>query len=128
MTDVKFEKTDVTPKAIVRFGVILALVTILVSWGLVYLLRFFRAMEVRSDPPPAPLARSDADQDRRPEPRLQERPFDDIGRLLAEEERTLASYGWVDKDKGVVRIPIKDAMARIAKRGLPARGEPGVTK
>jgi topoisomerase IA-like protein len=31
----------------------------------------------------------------------------------------LESYGWVDKDKGVVRIPIEEAMRLIAERGLP---------
>ena len=30
----------------------------------------------------------------------------------------LDSYGWVDKDAGVVRIPIEEAMKLTVERGL----------
>ena len=33
----------------------------------------------------------------------------------------LDSYGWVDKNAGVVRIPIDEAMKLTLERGLPAR-------
>ena len=36
----------------------------------------------------------------------------------------LGSYGWVDKNAGVVRIPIDAAMKLTLERGLPARTEP----
>jgi mono/diheme cytochrome c family protein len=38
-------------------------------------------------------------------------------------ETQLNSYGWVDEASGVVRIPINQAMALVAERGLPAGGE-----
>ena len=56
-----------------------------------------------------------------PEPRLQV----DEGRtraLLRERElRELGSYGWIDRDRGVVRIPIDEAMDRLLRRGGPKR-------
>jgi hypothetical protein len=33
----------------------------------------------------------------------------------------LQSYGWIDQQKGVVRIPIERAMELTAERGLPVR-------
>jgi hypothetical protein len=33
--------------------------------------------------------------------------------------RHLTGYGWIDKDKGIVHIPIDEAMRRIAERGIP---------
>jgi hypothetical protein len=42
-------------------------------------------------------------------------------RLRAEQQAQLGSYGWVDRSKGVVRIPIGRAMDLLAQRGLPAR-------
>jgi len=35
----------------------------------------------------------------------------------------LTSYGWVDKNAGVVRIPIDEAMKIVVKQGLPVRQE-----
>jgi hypothetical protein len=31
----------------------------------------------------------------------------------------LNSYGWVDQPKGIVRIPVAQAIDILAKRGLP---------
>jgi len=38
----------------------------------------------------------------------------------ADRKRELETYTWVDKAKGVVRIPIQDAMAKVAAGQLPA--------
>jgi hypothetical protein len=53
-------------------------------------------------------------------PSLQPLPALDLARFRAEEELALGTYGWVDKDKGIVRIPIERAMGLLAERGLPA--------
>ena len=41
--------------------------------------------------------------------------------IRAAEDQILNSYGWVDRSKGIVRIPIDRAIDLLAKRGLPAR-------
>jgi hypothetical protein len=56
-----------------------------------------------------------------PEPRLQETPALDLARFRAKEEETLSTYGWVDRQAGVVRIPIERAMEIVAREGLPKR-------
>ena len=37
------------------------------------------------------------------------------------EEATLSSYGWVDRNAGIVRIPIERAKELLLERGLPSR-------
>ena len=48
--------------------------------------------------------------------------------LLAEHRRAmeeeLGGYGWVDRERGLARIPIREGMARVLEQGLPARDEP----
>ena len=38
-----------------------------------------------------------------------------IDRQIKEEEDRLNSYGWVDENKGIVHIPIKNAMERLSR-------------
>jgi hypothetical protein len=61
-----------------------------------------------------------------PPPRLQNYPFQDIKDLRQEERRLLDTYEWVDKNKGVVRIPIDRAIEVLAEKGLPYR-QPGAS-
>ncbi len=56
-----------------------------------------------------------------PEPRLQTRPRDELQRMREEENRLLDTYGWVDPQRDIVRIPIDRAMAMTVEQGLPAR-------
>src|SRR5262245_19706558 len=52
-----------------------------------------------------------------PQPRLQTDPRGDLQALRAGEDRTLTTYGWVDRNAGIVRIPIEQAMKLTAERG-----------
>jgi hypothetical protein len=40
---------------------------------------------------------------------------------LAWETSGITGYAWVDREKGVVRIPVERAIDLLAERGLPAR-------
>ncbi|HEV3218023.1 MAG TPA: hypothetical protein VGZ27_20015 [Vicinamibacterales bacterium] len=59
-----------------------------------------------------------------PAPRLQINPREDLRELRSAEDAALTSYGWVDQNGGVVRIPIDAAMKLTVQRGLPARRKP----
>jgi len=63
-----------------------------------------------------------------PEPRLQIAPQLDLAAMRTREEAELHSYGWVDRQAGVVRLPIDRAMELMAQRGLPVRGDPNAPK
>ena len=53
--------------------------------------------------------------------RLQAHPRQDLKELREAEDALLKSYGWVDKNEGVIRIPIDEAMKLVLQRGLPSR-------
>ena len=58
-----------------------------------------------------------------PEPRLQVEPRQDLEALQVRDRRILEGYGWVDRSRGIVRIPVEEALEQVAAQGLPARNE-----
>ena len=72
--------------------------------------------------PVHPLA---AEREQPPEPRLQATPSLDLQQFRAQEVERLATYGWVDRESGVVHVPIERAMELISKEGFPVRKESG---
>ena len=122
--DVHHEESDVNIRAIFGFGAALLAVGVVVH---VLVLLLFNFLDARAKPQGQaayPLAVTQTDEDRRPEPRLQEHPREDLTALRDREDQMLRSYGWVDRNGGVVRIPIERAMELTLERGLPARQEP----
>jgi hypothetical protein len=117
---VHHEESDVNIRAILGFAgglLVFAIVIHVAMWGL---FRLFEAQSSHQEQPTYPLA---AKQEQRlpPEPRLQINPKQDLADLRTAEETTLTTYGWVDRNAGVVRIPIEQAMKLVIERGLPAR-------
>lgn len=58
-----------------------------------------------------------------PAPALQPDPRHDWQTFHTAEMQRLTTYGWLDKSKGLVHIPIDRAMEKMAKSGIP--GWPG---
>jgi hypothetical protein len=121
-----YEVSDARVGPLLRWGVILAAVTAfsfvtvsLVSWG-------FTRMAERGERPPPPMMSRKAELP--PEPRLQVRPQSDYERFRAREDAALQGYGWVDRERGIVKIPIERAIEVLAERGLPARRDAGTPR
>ena len=114
------EERDVNIRAILAFGAGLVAVAIVIHVLVWLLFVYFNAREAAQPPAEYPLA---TEQDKRlpPEPRLQTSPREDLRELRAGEDELLTTYGWVDRNTGVVRIPIDEAMKLVIQRGLPAR-------
>lgn len=53
-----------------------------------------------------------------PQPRLQTDPSEDLARFLVDEDKRLSTYYWIDKKKGIVHIPIEQAMQELAEEGI----------
>jgi hypothetical protein len=53
-----------------------------------------------------------------PKPRLLVNEPADLARFEAAQKKRLDSYGWVDRRRGIVHIPIKEAMKRVAAKGF----------
>lgn len=112
-----YEKSDLAPKPIIAFGVILAVVTILAlaaTYGMVRLLGWWEAP--RLETPASPLAVRSVPA----EPRLQVEAPKELRSLQAAEQTVLTGYAWVNKEAGIARIPIERAMQLVLERGLPA--------
>ena len=43
----------------------------------------------------------------------------DMAEMLRSEEEQLHTVGWVDKQKGIVRLPIDVAKQLVVQRGMP---------
>jgi hypothetical protein len=116
------EESDVNIRAIFGFGAGLIVAAAIISLLMWVLLRYFEVREAKQAPRMYPLA---AAQENRlpPEPRLQTNPREDLAALRAREDAALRSYGWVDRNAGIVRIPIDAAIKLTLERGLPARQE-----
>ena len=121
---IQYERTDADLKAVTKVGVGIALLATVVALALLPILKAMANRQSREDAAPAPIAGFDPAR-QAPEPRLQGEPFADWLALKARQEAQLTSYGWVDEDKGVTRIPIDRAMKMVLERGLPARAASG---
>jgi hypothetical protein len=116
----KYEHTDIDPAIGYKFALWLAVAMVL-SFAIVYgAFRFFdsQARTANADPryPMAAGLTRPA-----PAPSLQTQPFKDIYMLREDEANKLKSYGWVDQDGGVARIPVDRAMELMLQRGFPTR-------
>jgi hypothetical protein len=120
---VHHEESDVNFRAIVGFGVGLIVVAAVVQLLIYVLFGYFNSREGVQAPAEYPLASAQGQREP-PEPRLQTNPRQDLADMRAKEDEQLTSYGWVDRNAGVVRIPIDAAMKLTLERGLPARTEP----
>lgn len=118
--EIRFETSDVRARPILlgTAGIgALALASFLAMWGLFHALA---DREARESAQPNPLAERYGRR-QPPEPRLQTHPRDDLLALQRSEQAVLDGYGWIDRERGTVRIPVERAMEILARRGLPAR-------
>lgn len=128
--DLGFEREDLSPKAVFAFLVGLALAGILVHFIIGGLYGYLDAYDRQHQAPLSPLVQNAPTDKRRilpedvskfPQPRLETDERTELNGFRLEEEQRLNSYGWVDKNAGVVHIPIDRAMQMIAQQGLPTR-------
>jgi hypothetical protein len=113
---------DVDARTIVRTGLVVLGLTAIAMVGGLYLVRFFTLEEEREHPPAPPMATGLPSAPAGP--RLQRLPAEGLDALRREEAQRLSSYAWVDKEKGIVQIPIERAIELVAERGLPVRPNP----
>jgi hypothetical protein len=114
-SSVGYEVTDVRSKPLILSALVLALSVALVCG---FLVCFFGLLEVRAkrqDPQLSPLIGSQTP----PEPHLQTNPANDVARMRATEDQALYSYRWIDKERGVVQLPIDRAKELLLEEGLP---------
>jgi len=114
------EPRDISIKVVAGFA--LGLLVLLGVGGLILagLYTYISTHDVKSDVLPSMVT-----PQLPPAPRLEVAPADTLERLRATEDALLNSYAWVDRQQGIVRIPITQAMNILARHGLPARTASG---
>jgi hypothetical protein len=119
------ELSDLRPGYIALFGIALTAVIVAAAVITSLLIHFKAAEHSRQETPVPRLAQ---EREATPGPRLQVDANKDLRQMRAGEEAVLNSYGWVDKDAGIVKIPVDRAMEILAKKGLPARKQEQKTR
>ena len=109
---------DVNIRGVLLFGFWLAAAAVVVQVGVWALYRVLARQESARERPLPPLVVSNL-QRTPPEPRLEPLPLAPRAKLTEEENGILTTYGWVDKGRGLVRLPIDRAMELLVQQGLP---------
>ncbi len=115
-SDTGHELSDLSPKRIALFAITLAATIFSVFLVAYALFRYFDNVRRKNQVVLSPLSFT---REPTPEPYLLVHPGNDLKAMRAQEDLILNSYDWVDKEKGIVRIPIDRAMEIIEQRGLP---------
>lgn len=120
LEEMGYEPSDVDPGQAPRVTIIFfvsIIVTILISWA------FMTSIDRTSTKEPAAQALERRRMPEPPNPLLQSNATakKDMVMLRAEERKKLETYGWVDEAKGIVHIPVEQAIEEVARQGLPTR-------
>ena len=126
-----YEQEDLSPTGVFYFMAGLAVVTVAIYFIVFGMYRFLDTYEKAHQPALSPMVTrpadtrsvTNADTQAFPEPRLERDEGTNFRESLEDQDRKLATYDWVDQDKGIVQIPIDRAMELIVERGLPVRPE-----
>jgi hypothetical protein len=151
MADIKHSHAAVAPtgptegdgvsyRGIVWFVVILVVTTVVCA-GIVWVYHAWALKRADREaapvvhqmeaPPPPNLITLDSVLDRdkgQTQPLMAEGEPTYLKRFRTQEDAALASYGWVDQNAGVVRIPIDRAKTLLLERGLPVRSAGAAAK
>ncbi len=128
---VAHEHSDINVRAVLMFAGGLVIVAIIVQVAMWLLFGVFEKSAVANDPAVSPLATPETVMPRTTagspyfggaagpqlvtdEPKL-------LQMLRAREKQDLQTYGWIDQQGGVARVPIDEAKKLLLQRGLPAR-------
>ena len=123
------EESDVNVRALLWFVVIFIAFAALTHFALLTLFKFYVQLE-RGNISNAPLTSMqrppgmDVPQTPRlqpfpaPAPPYRSTPVTDMKEMRAHEDAILDNYGWVDKQKGVVHIPIEQAKKEALQSGV----------
>ena len=134
--DVAHEHTDVNIRAILMFAVGLAIVALVVHVLMAVMFGWLERQAARQDPVASPMAERAPDMPRNTTESayfgharggaqlLTNEPMA-LQKLIAEENKRLQGYGWIEGKTGVAYMPLAEAKKLILERGVPVRaGDP----
>ena len=119
------ERTDAPAGPLAQVGIAMAVLVLFSFIGMVILFKVLAYYQPMLTDAPHPLSdlRSVST-----EPRLQIDPPKQKFELKQIEENVLTTYDWVDREEGIVRIPVNRAIEILAERGLPIKTGSGAAE
>ena len=122
-----YEKTDAHAGDTYRAGLYILGTMVVTALVVVPMYRFLARREAREQNPAATVLKPDAGAPAPAFPKLVTLEPAVLAEFRAQEDAFLTGYGWVEKDKGIARMPIDAAMKIVAERGLPKFPGPAPT-
>ncbi len=126
-----FEREDLSSRSVMYFMAGLAIFAAII-YGIVFgMYHFLDTYEKAHQAAISPLLTPQADTRTMteentksfPQPRLEENERNQLRDVIQDQDRKIETCDWVDKDRGIVKIPIERAMDLLVERGLPVRPE-----
>jgi len=121
------ETRDVQAGPTFRAGLYILGAMFLTAAVVVPLFRLLKSDETAAQAPAATALKVDRGQLVPAGPRLLTAEPKTLADFRRQEQEILTTYAWVEKDKGIVRIPVDEAMRIVAERGLPTFPAPTAT-
>src|SRR5438105_2015895 len=113
-----YETRDASARGLLYFVLIISGILVLAFLSLRWLFGYFQKAENPGSFVAAPFAGA---RPLPPPPRVQSNPGADMQSYFQSQQDRLNTYGWIDRQNGIVRLPIDRAMELVLERGLPAR-------
>ena len=137
------EESDVNVRALLIFFAVFVVFAVFTHFLIWFMYKGFVHLERRDKPAALTAVKVPADQAVPAQPRLQpfpsrrpeggvvapyrNTPVTDMQEMRRTQDEQLASYGWVDQQKGSVRIPVEVAKQLALQRGFNVVAAPQVT-
>ena len=120
--EIQYEKTDAHVRPLYQFLFWISVITLVTALLAMLVLRGLESWREKASTRPTMAEAQDSQPP--PAPRLQIQEPKVLAIFRKEEAETLSTYGVVDRDKGIYRMPIEEAMKLTLERGLPAESDP----
>lgn len=111
--EAQYEASDVGPVPVLWHALALLVSLTLVLVGTLVVYKHFSAVR----PEVVHVAKSDPNSAGSPQSSSE---VNELARVHQRDAALLSTYGWVDRQAGIVRIPIDRAMEILSQRGLPS--------
>jgi hypothetical protein len=114
------EIRDVNARGLFWFVVILLVCVVLIHVVVAVIFKHFAGQNPQTFAAETPIVPS---HDQWPKPAQQISPEQDLKEFRAAQEKLLHSYGWINREKGIVRIPVERAMGLIVQESSQSKEE-----
>lgn len=115
-----YERTDTDTYTVSKWAIALSIGIVIAAFSMWGLFEWFQNhTEVKEEPVSAAVLSERPKMP--PRPNLQFHPKVELREFKQAEDEWLHGYGWLDTEKGIVNIPIEQAIDAVVKKGLPSK-------